>query len=248
MKNYTVPRVRGVIEPQRATSPCVEIRRGVREELLILINGQIASLTHAKTVSALRAAGPPIVRELCQALETGTTEARVEAAWLLGQIGSEIALRTLTRTIEGACWRGEVPVVLRRTTEALLRLGPPGIEAFARATGRLTPDDLTRLLLIRLAAEHLVGTSPPPLMSPHITRVWARSLTVYLARLERLDRAGRADKLSFQHAVMEAYGLSLEQERETVPMLIEALHRYPPHSVESSPLLFASHGWRDERK
>lgn len=211
----------------------VEIRRGVREELLILIDGQLAAIDHPETVSALRAAGSPIVRELCTALETATLEARVEAAWLLGQIGSTAGIGALSRTIEGAGWRGEAPVVLQRATEALLRLGGPGIEAFEGAIGRFAPDDLTRLLLIRRASEQLVRSLPPPPLSRRIITSWARALTVYARRLAKLDRVSRAGKLSFQRVVLEAYGLSLEQEQETVPRLIEALNRYPA-SIEPS--------------
>ena len=213
--------------PQVGTRPRVEIRRGVREELLILIDGQLAAMDHPETVSALRAAGSPIVRELCVALESGTMEARVEAAWLLGQIGAAAGIRALSRTIEGAGWRGEAPVVLQRATEALLRLGVPGIEAFDRAIGRFAPDDLTRLLLIRRASAELVRMLPPPRLSRRIIRSWASALTVYSGRLEKLDRVSRADKLSFQRVVLEAYGLSLDQERDTVPELIDALSRYP---------------------
>jgi hypothetical protein len=203
----------------------VEIKRGVREELLVLIDGQLASLTRPETVAALKTAGSTVVRELCQALETGTMEARAEAAWLLGQIGARAAIPTLSRCIEGARWRGEAPVVLRRATEALLRLGPAGIQAFDRATRFFAADDFSRLLLIRHASEQLMSTSPPPPLSRQIIASWIRALAAYLTRIERLDRIGTANKLSLQRVVLEGYGLSLERERTEVPKLIEALNR-----------------------
>lgn len=217
---------------RHATRPRVEIKRGVRGELLVLIDGQLASLTHPETGAALRAAGSSVVRELCQVLESDNTEARAEAAWLLGQIGSAAAIPALTRSIEGVGWRGEAPVVLRRTTEALLRLGPAGIQAFDRAIRLLAPDDLTRLLLIRHASGQLVGAFPAAPLLRQLTRRWARVLAVYLARLERLDRLNEADKLSFQRVVLEAYGLSIQRERKTVPRLIDTLNRYAAAATE----------------
>jgi len=232
MRRRSLPGTRDELAPQGGRHPGVEIRRGVRDELLVLVDGRLADLDHPGTVSALRAAGLPIVRELCRALETGTAEARVEAAWLLGQIGSAAGIRALSRTIEGAGWRGEAPVVLQRATEALLRLGVPGIEAFDRAVGHLAPDDLTRLLLIRRASEQLVRIVPPPRLARWIIASWARALTVYSGHLQKLHRVSRADKLSFQRVVLEAYGLSLEQEHEAVPGLIDALNRYPAVSTQ----------------
>lgn len=231
MWDKAFPWVQRVLRPPRRKCPRVEIKRGVREELLIVIDGQLASLTHPETLSVFKAAGAPIVRALCEVLETGATEARAEAAWLLGQIGSHGAIPALVRVIEGACWRGEAPVVLRRASEALLRLGPAGIEAFDRAMRLLTADDFTRLLLIRHASEQLLGTSPPPPLSRQISTAWGWALTVYLRRLERLDRISRADKLSFERVVLEAYGVSLEGDRQTVPRLIEALNRYPARAA-----------------
>ncbi|MFQ5947181.1 MAG: hypothetical protein ACE5NC_13185 [Anaerolineae bacterium] len=212
----------------------MEIKRGVREELLILIDGQLASLTRTETLSALKVAGRLAVQQLCEILQTGSTEARAEAAWLLGQIGSTAAIPSLVHTLEGACWRGEAPVVLQRTTEALLRLGHAGMHAFDWGIRSLAPDDLTRLLLIRRASEQLVGTSPPHPVSRHITSRWIRALDVYLRVVERLDHLSEANKLSFQRVVLEAYGLSLERERENVLKLIKALSRYPvlvPHKA-----------------
>ncbi|MFQ5946292.1 MAG: hypothetical protein ACE5NC_08595 [Anaerolineae bacterium] len=227
MWDKAFPWVQRVLRPPPGNRPRVEIKRGVREELLVLIDGQLASLTNPETLSALKAAGAPIVRALCEVLETGTTEARAEAAWLLGQIGSEAAIPALIHVIEGACWRGEAPVVLRRASEALLCIGPAGIEAFDRAMRFLAPDDLTRLLLIRHASAQLLGTSPPPPLSRQISMTWRWALTVYLRRLELLERISRADKLSLERIVLEAYGISLERDRQTVPRLIEALNRYP---------------------
>ncbi|MBI4610467.1 MAG: hypothetical protein HY726_15830 [Candidatus Rokubacteria bacterium] len=236
MWDKTFPWVRGVLGQTPEKRPRVEIKRGVREELLILIDGQLASLTRQETLPALKAAGPPVVRALCDVLETGSTEARVEAAWLLGQMGSKGAIQALARVIEGACWRGEPPVVLRRTTEALMRLGAPGIQAFAGAIRALAPDDLTRLLLIRHAVERLLTASPPPSLSRQIITAWRWALTVYLRRLERLDRLSKADKLSIERVVLEAYGVSLKAEREAIPRLIEALNRYPAHAADRAHL------------
>jgi len=227
MWNKAFPWMQRTARRLQAKRPRVEIRRGVREELLILIDGQIASLTHPGTVPSLKAAGTPVVRALCQVLETGTPEARSGAAWLLGQIGSEAAIPALARLVEGAGWRGETPVVLRRASEALVRLGSGGIEAFARAIGALAQDDLGRLLLIRHAAQQILRTSPLPPLPSRITSAWCRALTGYLRRLERLDRLSRADKLSLERIVLEAYGVPLEGERDTVPRLVEALSRYP---------------------
>jgi hypothetical protein len=226
---------RGASGSRPAARPRVEIRRGVREEILVLIDGQLASLTRPETVQALRAGGPAVARELCRALEGGTPEARAEAAWLLGQIGSEAAIPALARSIEGARWRGEAPVVLLRATDALLRLGPSGIHAFDMAIQFFSPDDLTRLLLIRHASERLEGTVPPPPLPRYITAPWGRALAAYLERLERLDRISMADKLSFQRVVLEAYGLSIERERKTVPGLIEFLSRYPARALDQAP-------------
>lgn len=217
---------------RRAKPPRVEIKAGVRGELLVLIDGQLASLTRSETVRILKAAGLPVVRALCHALEAGTPEAQVEAAWLLGQLGSAAAISTLLGVIEGARWRGEAPAVLRRATEALLRLGPAGIRAFDRAVHRFHREDLIRLVLIRHGAKQLLDAVPPPPLLRQTTRAWARALAVYLARLERLDRASQADKLSFQRVVLEAYGLALEGELETVPALIDALHRYPAQVMD----------------
>lgn len=225
MLNSELQRVRGAARLAKRSR--VEIKRGVREELLVLIDGQLASLTHPETVSALKAAGLAVVRAVCHALESGSTEAQAEAAWLLGQIGSSAAISALIRIIEGARWRGEAPVVLRRATEALLRLGPAGTRAFDRAIHLFARDDLTRLLLIRHAAKQLVDAVPPLPLPREITQGWARALAVYLARLERLDRVSPADKLSFQRVVLEAYGLSLDRDRDTVPRLINALQRHP---------------------
>jgi len=232
MLNNALPRVRGAA--RRAKRPRVEIKRGVRDELLVLIDGQLASLTHPETVATLKAAGPPVVGALCQALESGSTEAQTEAAWLLGQIGSTAAIPALIRIIEGARWCGEAPVVLRRATEALLRLGPAGTRAFDRAIRLLAREDLTRLLLIRYTAKQLVEAVPRLPLPREITQSWARALAVYLARLERLDRVRLADKLSFQRMVLEAYGLSLDRERDTVPGLINALHRYPVQATDQA--------------
>lgn len=208
-----------------ARRPRVEFKRGVRGELLVLIEGRLASLTRRETVPMLRAAGVPIVRALGEVLETGTTEARVEAAWLLGEIGSPVAIPALSRVIEGARWRGDAPVVLRRTTEALVRLGLAGIGAVDRAIGLLAQDDLMQLLLIRHASEQLLTCSPSLPLPPRVTRRWIRALGVYLAQLERLTRAREADKLRVERVILEGYGLSLEQERRTVPALIHALER-----------------------
>ncbi|MFQ5519803.1 MAG: hypothetical protein ACE5FK_00255 [Candidatus Methylomirabilia bacterium] len=214
----------------------MEIKRGVREELLIVINGHLASLTRTETVVALKAAGRPVVRQLCEVLETGSTEARADTAWLLGQIGAKAAIPSLIRTLEAARWSGEAPVVLRRTTEALLRLGPVGAHAFDLAIRPVPLNDLTRLLLTRRASEQLLATSPPYPVSRRITSGWIRTLDVYLRRLEQLDRVSGRNKLSFQRVVLEAYGLSLETERKKVVTLIEALARYPAPRNPSVPI------------
>ncbi|MFQ5896885.1 MAG: hypothetical protein ACE5JN_01365 [Candidatus Methylomirabilia bacterium] len=227
MSNKAFRRVRGALALERRKRPRVEIKRGVRDELLVVINGQLASLTHAETLAALKATGRPLVRQLCQLLESGNTEARAEAAWLLGQIGSGAAIPSLIRALEGARWRGEAPVILRRTTEALLRLGQAGAHGFDLGVQSLATNDLSRLLLIRHASEQLVASSPPYPVSRQITSGWIRALHTYLGRLQRLDSASKADKLSFQRVVLEAYGLSLETEREKVVTLIESLSGYP---------------------
>lgn len=116
--------------------------------------------------------------------------------------------------------------MLRRATEALLQVGPAGVQAFDQATRRLAPDDLTRLLLIRHAAEQLLSTSPTPPIPHEIVTAWRWALTVYLRRLEWLNRLQSAGKLGPEWVVLEAYGVSLSEERETIPKLVEALNRY----------------------
>lgn len=227
MWNTIFPWVRRVVGQRSEGRPHVAIKRGVREELLVLIDGHLAGLTHPDTLSALQGAGLPPVRELCHVLRTGTTEARLSAGWLLGQIGAEAAIPGLRRVLEGASGHGEPPVVLRCTTDALLRLGPAGIQAFHRAIRLFPPDDLTRLLLICHATEQLLSASSVPPVPRQTTRAWLWDLTVYLRRLERLARINTADILSVEHVVLEAYGVSLAGELGRVPNLIEALTRYP---------------------
>lgn len=228
------PWVHRVFRPWSGTRPRVEIKRGSEGKLLVLISGQLATLTHPETLSALKASGSPVVRALCQVLESGSIDARLDAAWLLGQLGSETSIPALTQVIEAASSGEEAPLMLRRTTEALLRLGPAGIQAFDRAMRIWAPDDLIRLLLIRHATEQLLGTSSPPPLSPAIATAWRWALTVYLRRIEWIDRLRRAEKLSSERVVLEAYGVSLEEDRQTVPKLIEALNRFPAHATDQS--------------
>ncbi len=232
-----LPWMHRVFRRWSAKHPRVEIKRGDGEQLLVLIDGQRATLTHPETLSTLKAAGSPVVRALGQVLETGSPEARVEAAWLLGQIGSEAAIPALRRVLERAGSWGDVPVMLRRTTEALLRLGPTGLQAFDQALRLLAPDDLTRLLLIRHATDQLLGTSPRLPLSPEIKAEWRWALTLYLRRLEWLDRLSRlrrADKVRAERVVLEAYGVSLQGDRQAVPTLIEALTRYSAQATDEA--------------
>jgi len=219
--------LRSAFGPPPESRRRVRIARGVRDEILVLIDGRLASLTRPETLSALKTAGAPIVRQLCVALDAGSTEAKATAAWLLGAIGSRLAIPALARPIEGARWRGEAPVVLRRAAEALLRLGPPGIDAFDRAVRPLASDDLTRLLLIRHASAELAAMSPRPRVNRRTLAGWARALETYLGRIERLAQVSEVDRQTFQRLVLEGYGVSIEEDRAIVPRLIDALKGYP---------------------
>lgn len=227
MRRAGGPALQSAFGPRPESRRRVRIVRGVRDEILVLINGRLASLTLPETLSALKTGGAPIVRELCAALDTGPTEAKATAAWLLGEIGSQLAVPALARTIEGARWRGEAPVVLRRATEALVRRGPLGVEAFEGAVRSLARDDLARLLLIRHASAELVAMSPRPRVNRRTLAGWARALDAYLGRIERLAQVSEADRESFERLVLEGYGVSIEEDRIIVPRLIDALKGYP---------------------